>query len=92
VVPRLLAMVEPVPGDEFRAQLGSFRLRTNPQELHLVDILCPASSGGLKGLTFRVDQLPGLIRALLKVRNEAKESGLLSSNMPVDQPEPSCKP
>jgi hypothetical protein len=84
VVPRRLAMVEPVPGGEFRAQLGSFRLRTNPQELHLVDILCPAS--------FRVDQLPGLIRALLKVRNEAKESGLLSSNMPVDQPEPSCKP
>ena len=47
---------------------------------------------GLKGLTFRVDQLPGLIRALLKVRNEAKESGLLNFNMPADQPEPSCKP
>jgi hypothetical protein len=92
VVPRRLAMVEPVPGGEFRAQLGSFRLRTNPQELHLVDILCPASSSGLKGLTFRVDQLPGLIRVLLQAHNKAIESGLLSPDIPSDQLELSGKP
>ena len=39
LVPRRLAMVEPVPGDGFRARLGSFRSRTNPQAIHVVDIL-----------------------------------------------------
>ena len=78
LVPRRLAMVQPVRGDECRARLGSFRSRTIPQEIDLVDILCPAHSGGMKGLTFRVDQLPGLIRALLSVQEQALERGLLS--------------
>jgi hypothetical protein len=68
-------MVEPVPSDEFQARLGSFRSRTNPQAIHLVDILCPAHSGGLKGLTFRVDQLPELIHALLSMQTQAPERG-----------------
>ena len=39
--------------------------------------LCPAYSGGLKGLTFRVDQLPGLIHALQQAQAEAVERGLM---------------
>jgi hypothetical protein len=73
LVPGRLAMVEPMAGAEFQAQLASFRARTNPQAIHLVDILCPAYSGGLKGLTFRVEQLPQLIRALLSVQTQAHE-------------------
>jgi hypothetical protein len=92
IVPQLLAVAEPLPRDEFQAQRARFRSRTIPQEIDLVDIFCPAYSGGMKGLTFRVDQLPGLIWALLKVRNEAIERELLSSDFPSDQAEPSCKP
>ena len=83
VVPRRLAMIKPVPGDEFQARLGSFRARTNPQTIDLVDILCPAHSGGLKGLTFRVAQLPQLIRALQQAHVEAVERGLIDK--PVGQ-------
>jgi hypothetical protein len=90
LVPHRLAMVEPVPDYQLRVQLGSFRSKSNQQEIHLVDILCPAHSGGMKGLTFRIEQLPELICALLKVRNEAIERGLLSSDIPSDQAEPSC--
>lgn len=78
LVPRRLAMVEPMPGNELQARLGSFRSRTIPKEIHLVDILCPAHSGGMKGLTLRVDQLPELIRALQSVQTQALEHGLLS--------------
>lgn len=85
VVPRRLAMVAPAAGDEFQARLGSFRLKTNPQEIHLVDIFCPAHSGGMKGLTFRADQLPELIRALLSVQTQALERGWLSSPAAVAQ-------
>src|SRR5829696_170421 len=57
MVPRLLAMVKPVPGDEFQARLDSFRSKKTSEETFLVDILCSVSSGGMKGLTFRLDQL-----------------------------------
>jgi hypothetical protein len=77
VVPRLLAMIEPLPSDEFRARLGTFRSRTIAQDIHLVEILCPANSGGLKGLTFKVGRVPGLIRALQQVQTEAVKRGLL---------------
>jgi len=66
-----------VPGDGFRARLGSFRSKKTSEEIHLVEILCPAASSGLKGLTFRVDQLPGLIRALQQAHIEAVERGLM---------------
>jgi hypothetical protein len=46
----------------------------------------------LKGLTFRVDQLPGLIRVLLQAHNKGIESGLLSPDIPSDQLELSGKP
>jgi hypothetical protein len=39
LVPRRLAMAEPLPSAELHARLGSFRSRTNPQAIHLVDIL-----------------------------------------------------
>jgi hypothetical protein len=39
LVPNMLAMAEPLPSAEFQARLGSFRSRTNPQAIHLVDIL-----------------------------------------------------
>jgi hypothetical protein len=45
----------------------------------------------LKGLTFRVDQLPELIRALLQAHNKAMENGLLSPDIPSDQLELSGK-
>jgi hypothetical protein len=64
-----------VPGDELQARLGSFCLKKTSEEIHLVEILCPAASSGLKGLTFRVDQLPGLIRALLSMQTQAPERG-----------------
>jgi len=44
-----------------------------------------------KGLTFRVDQLTGLVRELLKVYSEAVGSGLLSPNIFSVQPGPSCR-
>jgi hypothetical protein len=72
-----------VPGDELQARLGSFCSRTNSQAIHLVDILCPAYSGGLKGLTFRVGQLPQLIHALQQAQAGAVERGLIDK--PVGQ-------
>jgi hypothetical protein len=45
--------------------------------------LWPAYSGGLKGLTFRVAQLPGLIRALQQAQAGAVERGLIDK--PVGQ-------
>jgi len=87
LVPYRLAMVAPVPGNELQARLGSFRSRKIPKEIHLVDILCPATSGGLKGLTFRVDQLPGLIRALLSVQTQALERGWLAPPIATAQQE-----
>ena len=83
VVPRLLAMAEPLASEAFKAQLVRFRPKRNPEEIHLVDILCPAASGGLKGLTFRVAQLPQLIRALQQAHVEAVERGLIDK--PVGQ-------
>jgi len=77
-MPHRLAMIEPVPGGHLRTQLASFRSKSNPQEIHLVDVLCPAHSGGMKGLTIRVDQLPGLMHALLSAQKQALERGLLS--------------
>jgi hypothetical protein len=83
VVPRLLAMIEPLPSDEFQARLGTVRSSTIAQEVHLVDILCPANSGGLKGLIFRVGQVSGLIRALHRIQAEAVKRGLIGK--PVGQ-------
>jgi hypothetical protein len=78
LVPHRLAMIEPMPGDELRARLSKVRPRSHPHEIHLVDILCPAHSGGMKGFSIRVDQLPELIRTLLDVQEQALERGLLS--------------
>jgi hypothetical protein len=72
-----------VPGDELQARLGSFCLKKTSEEIHLVEILCPAASGGLKGLTFKVGQVPGLIRALQQTQAEAIERGLIEK--PVGQ-------
>jgi hypothetical protein len=77
VVPRELAKLEPLESEAFKAQLVRFRPRRNPEEIHLVDIVCPANSGGLKGLTFKVGRVPGLIRALQQVQTEAVKRGLL---------------
>jgi hypothetical protein len=76
-------MAELLESGEIQARLGSFRPKRSPQEIPLVDILCSASSSGLKGLTVRVDQLPGLIRALQQAHAEAVERGLIGK--PVGQ-------
>jgi hypothetical protein len=78
LVPHRLAMIEPVPDSQLRARLSRFRPKSNAQEIHLVDILCPAHSGGMKGFSIRVDQLSELIRALLDAQEKALERGLLS--------------
>jgi hypothetical protein len=83
VVPRVLAMAEPLPSEEFKAQLVSFRPKRSPKEIPLVEILCPASSGGMKGLVFKVGQVPGLIRALQQAQAGAVERGLIGK--PVGQ-------
>jgi hypothetical protein len=83
VIPRVLAMVAPPQSEEFSARVISFRPKRSPQEIPLVEILRPASSGGMKGLTFRVDQLPGLIRALQQAQAGAVERGLIDK--PVGQ-------
>jgi|SRR5215217_5839054 len=83
VIPRELAKLEPPPSEAFKAQLVRFRPRRNPEEIHLVEILCPAASGGLKGLTFKVGQVPGLIRALQQAQVEAVKRGLIEK--PVGQ-------
>jgi hypothetical protein len=72
-----------VPGDELQARLGSFCLKKTSEEIHLVEILCPAASSGLKGLTFRVGQLPQLIHALQQAQAGAVERGLIDK--PVGQ-------
>jgi len=77
LVPRRLAMATPSPEAEFTAQLSPFNSSSIAQEVGLVDILCPASSGGMKGLSFRVSQLPGLLRVLLEVHDEAIAARLL---------------
>jgi hypothetical protein len=76
-------MLEPPPSEAFKAQLVRFRSRRNPDEIHLVDIVCPANSGGLKGLIFRVGQVSGLIRALHRIQAEAVKRGLIEK--PVGQ-------
>jgi hypothetical protein len=67
-----------MPGAQLRARLSRFRPKSHPHEIHLVDILCPAHSGGMKGFSIRVDQLPELIRALHEVQKDALAHGLLT--------------
>ncbi|HKH21799.1 MAG TPA: hypothetical protein VKB53_13140 [Gammaproteobacteria bacterium] len=73
----MMAAAAALPGNEFKARLGSFSTKRNPEIIPLVNIVAPAVGGGMKGLTFNVAQLPGLIRALQQVRVEAIERGLL---------------
>jgi hypothetical protein len=83
VVPRALAKLEPPPSEAFTAKLVSFCPKRSPEAIPLVDIRCPANSGGMKGLVFKVSQVPGLIRALEEVQVEAVERGLIEK--PVGQ-------
>jgi hypothetical protein len=76
-IPRKLAMLEPTQGEAFTAKLVSFCPKRSPEAIPLVDIRCPANSGGMKGLVFKVGQVPGLIRALQQVQAEAVKRGLL---------------
>jgi hypothetical protein len=76
-IPRKLAMLEPTQSEAFTAKLISFCPKRSPEAIPLVDIRCPANSGGMKGLVFKVGQVPGLIRALQQVQAEAVKRGLL---------------
>ena len=76
-IPRKLAKLEPPPSEAFTAKLVSFCPKRSPEAIPLVDIRCPANSGGTKGLVFKVGQVPGLIHALLEVHDEAIAAGLL---------------
>jgi hypothetical protein len=76
-IPRKRAMLEPTQGEAFTAKLVSFCPKRSPEAIPLVDIRCPANSGGMKGLVFKVGQVPGLIRALQQVQAEAVKRGLL---------------
>src|SRR5215208_6418849 len=82
-IPRKLAMLEPAQSEAFTAKLVSFCPKRSPEAIPLVDIRCPANSGGMKGLVFKVSQVPGLIRALEEVQVEAVEGGLIEK--PVGQ-------
>jgi hypothetical protein len=82
-IPRKLAMLEPAQSEAFTAKLVSFCPKRSPEAIPLVDIRCPANSGGMKGLVFKVSQVPGLIRALEEVQVEAVERGLIEK--PVGQ-------
>ena len=83
VLPNHMALAEPLPGDKMRARLGAYTLATKAEVVQLVDIFAPAegknSDGetGMKGLTFRVVQLPELLRALHKVYVEAVKRKLI---------------
>ena len=79
-IPRKLAMLEPTQGEAFTAKLISFCPKRSPEAIPLVDIRCPANSGGMKGLVFKVGQVPGLIRALQEVQVEAIKRGLLAGD------------
>src|SRR5215210_1690123 len=83
VIPRELAKLEPPPSEAFTAKLIGFCPKRSPEAIPLVDIRCLANSGGLKGLVFKVGQVPGLIRALEQVQAEAVERGLIEK--PVGQ-------
>src|SRR5215208_7083900 len=67
-VPRRLAMLESTQSEAFAAKLVSFCPKRSTEAIPLVDIRCPANSGGMKGLVFKVGQVPGLIRALQQVQ------------------------
>jgi hypothetical protein len=82
-IPRKLAMLEPTQSEVFAAKLISFCPKRSPEAIPLVDIRCPANSGGMKGLVFKVSQVPGLIRALQQVQAAAVERGLIEK--PVSQ-------
>ncbi|HKF96504.1 MAG TPA: hypothetical protein VKB96_18325 [Gammaproteobacteria bacterium] len=87
VVPNLMALAEPLPGGKIRARLGSYTIAAKAEVVQLVDIFAPAegknSDGetGMKGLTFRVVQLPELLRALHKVYIEAVKHKLISDEL-----------
>src|SRR5215211_535635 len=70
-ISRKLAMLEPAQSEAFTAKLVSFCPKRSPEAIPLVDIRCPANSGGMKGLVFKVSQVPGLIRALQQVQVKA---------------------
>src|SRR5215208_1611579 len=76
-IPRKLAKLEPPPSEAFTAKLVSFCPKRSPEAIPLVDIRCPANSGGMKGLVFKVGQVPGLIHVLQQVQAEAVKCGLL---------------
>jgi hypothetical protein len=76
-IPRKLAMLEPTQSEAFTAKFISFSPKRSPEAIPLVDIRCPANSGGMKGLVFKVSQVPGLIHALQQVQAEAAKRGLL---------------
>jgi hypothetical protein len=76
-IPRKLAMLEPTQSEVFTAKFISFSPKRSPEAIPLVDIRCPANSGGMKGLVFKVSQVPGLIHALQQVQAEAVKRGLL---------------
>jgi hypothetical protein len=87
VLPNHMALAEPLPGDKLRARLASYTIATKAEVVQLVDIFAPAegknSDGetGMKGLTFRVLQLPELLRALHKVYREAVKRKLIPSGL-----------
>jgi hypothetical protein len=82
-IPRELAKLEAPPSEAFTAKLVSFCPKRSPEATSLVDIRCPANSGGMKGLVFKVSQVPGLIRALQQIQAEAVKRGLIEK--PVGQ-------
>ena len=87
VLPNQMALAEPLPGDKIRARLGTYTIAAKAEVVQLVDIFAPAqgknSDGetGMKGLTFRVVQLPEVLRALHKVYREAVKRKLIPSGL-----------
>jgi len=81
VAPNRMVFAEPLPGDKIRARLGTYTISNTAEVVQLVDIFAPAEGRtndgetGMKGLTFRVLQLPELLRALHKVYVEAVKRG-----------------